>query len=189
MAIKRSFGFLGGPVRAVRRLGFVLAFVASAAATADDGIVVRGPPDPAALGGLVADLVGWIGDHTHYDVTRSLNDPPSVYLCDKGTTIRYEDREITIATEGLLRAIYDAKNRRIHLVRPWSSANISDRSSLLHELIHDVQYLSRDWACKENPEWEAYKLQDAWLAEHGVPSDFNWTHIFLLSSCLRDTHL
>ena len=76
--------------------------------------------------------------------------------------------------------------RRIHLVRPWDASNTKDRSRLLHELIHDVQYINRGWTCKEEPEWEAYKLQEAWLAAQGVASEFDWLHIFMLSRCPRD---
>ena len=46
-------------------------------------------------------------------------------------------------------------------------------------VIHDVQYLDRGWVCEEEPEWEAYKLQEVWLAELGVLSGFNWTHILM----------
>ena len=181
---------LGETAAAVRRVGFVLAFVAGAAIVDSPGVAAGSASVPANVGdSLIAELVAWIGDHTKYNVTTALESPPSVTLCAKGTTIQYEDREVTIAPEGLLRALYDAKQRRIHLVRPWNAADMRDRSSLLHELVHDVQYSSRDWACKEEPEWEAYKLQDAWLTENGVRSGFNWTHVYLLSRCRRDTHL
>jgi len=37
-------------------------------------------------------------------------------------------------------------------------------------------------------EWEAYKLQEAWLAEQGLASGFDWPQIFLLSRCPWDVH-
>ena len=135
---------------------------------------------------VIRDLVQWIGTHTDYDISTTLARPPGISFCDDGTDISYEGEEVMV--DPLLRAAYDMEARRIHLVRPWHASNARDLSSLLHELIHDVQYLNRDWSCKEEPEWEAYKLQETWLAEQGMQSGFNWTQILLFSRCPRDTH-
>jgi hypothetical protein len=59
---------------------------------------------------------------------------------------------------------------------------------LLHELIHHVQLANRDYECLEQPEWEAYQLQEAFLAEHGIASGFDWLQIYFLSQCPRDIH-
>ena len=43
--------------------------------------------------------------------------------------------------------------------------------------------------CPKATEWEAYKLQEAWLLENGRTPDFNWAYILLDSSCMpRDIH-
>ena len=142
--------------------------------------------NPIVPEAVIRDLVKWIGDHTEYDISKTLMDPPSVSLCDHGTEIYYEGEMIIV--DPMLRAAYDLKNRDIYLVKPWETSSAGDLSTLLHELIHDVQYLNRKWSCKEEPEWEAYKLQEAWLAERGIPSEFNWIQIFFLSRCPRDIH-
>jgi hypothetical protein len=68
-------------------------------------------------------------------------------------------------------------------VQPWSPDSLVDRSVLLHELVHDVQLRNRDWDCTGAPEWEAYRLQDLWLQEHGVILPFDWPAIRRLSEC------
>jgi len=135
---------------------------------------------------VISDLVKWIGDHTDYNISKTLMEPPSVSFCDEDDEIYYEGEMIIV--DPMLRAAYDMRDRHIYLVRPWKLSSVKDLSTLLHELIHDVQYLDRNWPCKEEPEWEAYKLQEAWLSEQGVESEFNWLQIFMLSRCPRDIH-
>ena len=135
---------------------------------------------------VISDLVKWIGDHTDYNISKTLMEPPSVRFCDQDTQIYYEGEMVIV--DPMLRAAYDMRDRHIYLVRPWKVSSAKDLSTLLHELIHDVQYLNRNWPCKEKPEWEAYKLQEAWLSEQGVESEFNWLKIFMLSRCPRDIH-
>jgi hypothetical protein len=59
---------------------------------------------------------------------------------------------------------------------------------LLHELVHAVQFDNRSWDCLGAPEWQAYKMQEAWLAEHGISADFDWLLIYMQSRCPRDIH-
>jgi Domain of unknown function (DUF6647) len=135
---------------------------------------------------VVRDLIEWIGQNTNYDIERSLTNPPSVSFCDTGETIEYEAMEIVVDAQ--LRAAYDAKIRHVFLVRPWDASDTMDQSRLLHELIHDVQYLNRGWNCLQEPEWEAYKLQEMWLAQNGLDANFDWLQIFFASRCPRDIH-
>jgi hypothetical protein len=130
---------------------------------------------------LLAELVGWIALHTMYDVGSTWRDPPEVIFCTVGDVIAYEGRDLLV--DPALRAAYDLPARRIHLVEPWSPDSLVHRSVLLHELIHDVQLLNRDWPCLAAPEWEAYRLQDLWLQEQGVILPFNWPAIRRLSEC------
>ena len=130
---------------------------------------------------LYADLVGWIALHTVYDVSRTWYDPPEIVFCVEGEIIDYEGRDLLV--DPALRAAFDLPARRIHIVLPWSPDGLIDRSILLHELIHDVQLHNRDWDCLGAPEWEAYRLQDLWLQEHGVILPFDWPAIRHLSEC------
>ena len=135
---------------------------------------------------LMRTLTQWIGAHTDYDITRSLRTPPSVSFCMTGETIRYEGHDLLVDPE--LRAAYDLSARRIFLVRPWQADNPNDVSALLHELIHDVQPLNRDWPCIGAPEWEAYSLQEQWLQARGIDPGFDWMSIYMWSRCPRDVH-
>ena len=134
----------------------------------------------------VAELLQWIGGKTDYDVSRVLADPPVIGFCRKGQEIPYEDR--TMVVEPNDQAIYDPVNRRIYLVGPWSRTLTRDLGILLHELVHDVQFRNRTWNCPNETEWEAYKLHEAWLAEHGIAADFDWVRIYFQSKCPRDIH-
>ena len=135
---------------------------------------------------LIRGLIEWIGRNTSYDIERSLANPPSISFCDTGETIEYEAMEIVVDAQ--LRAAYDAKIRHVFLVRPWDASDTMDQSRLLHELIHDVQYLNRGWNCLQEPEWETYKLQEMWLAQNGLDANFDWLQIFFASRCPRDIH-
>jgi hypothetical protein len=140
-----------------------------------------GAETPRIPAGLLDALVGWIALHTMYDVRTTWTDPPAIVFCAPGETIPYEGRDLLV--DPALRAAYDLPARRIHLVEPWSADSLIDRSILLHELIHDVQLLNRDWDCLGAPEWEAYRLQDLWLQEQGVILPFDWPSIRRLSQC------
>jgi len=138
------------------------------------------------LADVVAELINWIGEHTHYDISPTLADPPYVSFSDAGQEILYEGRHFVLGSS--FRAVYDVETRIIYLLRPWSFSNIFDKSTLLHELVHDVQYQNRTWSCAGKSEWQAYKLQEAWLSERGVESGFNWVQILIQSRCPHDVH-
>jgi hypothetical protein len=135
---------------------------------------------------LFDSLMDWIEENTSYDVSMTRIDPPSINWCHVGDSIDYEGDQVLVEPD--LIAAYDSVRREILLVRPWNSADARDQSVLLHELIHDVQSANREWYCQQQPEWEAYHLQDKWLAEHGLESSFDWLYIYFLSRCLRDHH-
>jgi hypothetical protein len=146
-------------------------------------------PDPAAeaLREVAVTLIEWIGDNSDYDVCEFLEDPPDITFCECGETIRYEGREIIVHES--VKGVYDLEINRITLVRPWDRQDLLNVSTLLHELVHVVQYHSRKWACWHATEWEAYELQEKWLLERGIDPGFNWVEIRLLSSCTpRDVH-
>jgi hypothetical protein len=101
--------------------------------------------DPA----LVRDLVNWIAAPTAYDPARTRDDPPEVLGCATGDAIDYEGHEVVV--DAGLRAAYGALRRQISLVGPWSADRPEDVARLLHELVHDVQFLNADWPCPRPP--------------------------------------
>jgi len=144
-------------------------------------------PSEAELRPLVVELIGWIGEHSDYEVGTLHENPPKISFCDCGETIDYEGR--TVVVHEPVKGIYDLEINRITLVRPWNRQDLLNISSLLHELVHVVQYHSKKWPCWHATEWEAYKLQEQWLLERGIDPGFNWVEIRLLSSCTRrDIH-
>lgn len=140
-------------------------------------------PSEAQLRPLVVELLRWIGKHSEYGVDAFLTDPPEISFCECGDSVVYEGRRIVIHEP--LEGMYDKKLRKITLVRPWTKKNLVNVSTLLHELVHFVQYQSRSWPCWNATEWQAYKLQALWLRQHGVKPGFNWVEIYFLSSCRR----
>lgn len=143
-------------------------------------------PRQAEAEALAGDLLDWIAANTVYDVTETRAALPWIAFCAPGDVLSYEGAPVLVDPH--LEAAYDAKARTIHLVDPWTPEDPFARSVLLHELIHDVQLLNRDWPCLGAPEWEAYKLQEQWLLEHGIEHDFDWLYIYFTSKCPRDVH-
>jgi hypothetical protein len=87
------------------------------------------------------------------------------------------------------RGYYDAQSLTIYLVKPWSPDNPHDVSVLLHELVHHRQQIARNWECPNAQEFPAYRLQDKWLADHGLKAQVNWLAVLIESSCrARDIH-
>jgi hypothetical protein len=88
-----------------------------------------------------------------------------------------------------LNGVYDETTKQICLAKLWHASSVKIRGVLLHELIHHVQFESKNWLCPKATEWEAYKMQEAWLLENGMRPKFNWVYILLDSSCSpRDIH-
>lgn len=89
---------------------------------------------------------------------------------------------------GRLRGLFDPETSTIYLVSPWDVSDPEDVSVLLHELVHHRQ-AKQHWYCPAEQEWDAYKLQAAWLTELGIKPDFYWPAILLSASCgPRDVH-
>lgn len=135
---------------------------------------------------LIDSLLVWIGDNSDYDVEPSRLAPPSVESCSVGDTIELSGLELHVESD--LLAAYGPKQRVIYLVTPWNARDLMDQSRLLHELVHDIQSRTRTWACPREQEWDAYKLQDAWLRQNGIDPRFNWARILVLSRCHPKVH-
>ncbi|MBY0427735.1 MAG: hypothetical protein K2Q32_00775 [Alphaproteobacteria bacterium] len=66
----------------------------------------------------------------------------------------------------------------------WDAGEPRVVSFLVHELVHHAQLASgRSYACHNAKEWEAYKLQNLWLAEHGLPPAVEEKWITTMADC------
>ncbi|MEM8797950.1 MAG: DUF6647 family protein [Pseudomonadota bacterium] len=134
----------------------------------------------------IIELYEWIEAKTDYDLSKPKAEPPEILFCAVGEDIPYEDRRMVVEPNDL--GVYDPINRRIYLVGSWSETRLEDVAVLLHELVHDVQFVNRTWECPNQSEWEAYKLHELWLSEKGIDAGFDWTRIYFRSKCPRDIH-
>ena len=157
---------------------FICAVPEAVADTVDDCT----PPPP----GLVQDLYDWIGANSDYEVAAAKADPPEIIFCIEGEEVPYGAKTTMISPREM--GIFDFEERRIYLVAPWRVEVPRDVGVLLHELVHDVQFLNRDWPCPGATEIEAYKLYEDWLAEQGVEIELNWLMIYMWARCPRDIH-
>jgi hypothetical protein len=66
----------------------------------------------------------------------------------------------------------------------WDPSDIRAVSFLVHELVHHAQmYRGVDYECNNTKEYEAYRLQNAWLAEHGLPPVVDESWIARMARC------
>jgi hypothetical protein len=66
----------------------------------------------------------------------------------------------------------------------WNAADLRVQSFLVHELVHHAQYVSgRLYVCQRAKEWEAYHLQNLWLAQHGLPPAVDERWIARMALC------
>lgn len=166
-----------GPLRA----GGLVALAAlggTAAAACPDGMPAADARD------LVPGLLGWIAAHAPYRVDGEAL--PAVLLCRSGDAIAYEGRDLVVGP--LVHGLYDHPERQIWLVAPWDAGDPVAVSTLLHELVHHLQFTQARWPCAAAAEPEAYRLQAAWLAEQGIEAGFDWGRIALASRCPFDVH-
>ena len=65
--------------------------------------------------------------------------------------------------------LYSEEDHTIYLPDTWRADDLRDRSLLLHELVHHLQYLnSVKVTCATEHEWQALELQVTWLREQEV---------------------
>lgn len=69
----------------------------------------------------------------------------------------------------------------------WDPTNTRTVSFLVHELVHHAQlYNGRDYPCSNAKEWEAYNLQNLWLAERGMPPAVEQDWIATMATCEKE---
>jgi hypothetical protein len=68
----------------------------------------------------------------------------------------------------------------------WDPGDQRKVSFLLHELVHHAQYVTRRrYPCARAKEWEAYRLQNLWLIERGLPPAVDEEFIARMASCKK----
>ncbi|MEM6677597.1 MAG: DUF6647 family protein [Pseudomonadota bacterium] len=162
------------------RAGLAALVLATGPALAGDAI---DPPQKTILS-VVRGLEHWLDRASPYPARREI---PAIVFIDA------EDARAMRASSGRLngrlRGLYAETSATIYLVRPWDAYDPHDASVLLHELVHHRQATARHWYCDNAKEWDAYKLQERWLADLGLDAGLYWPAILLQSSCTpRDIH-
>lgn len=116
---------------------------------------------------LIAAMMAWIAGVTSLPVPES---PPTVArLTPQELAQRVNPDgayDPTMARRYL--ALYHADSRTILLREDWDSADVRDRSILLHELVHHMQAAAaRTYPCRGARERVAYEIQALWLERRG----------------------
>lgn len=142
--------------------------------------------DPVSAGPtdrLVSEMNAWLDINTEYPARESA---PTVRIISETEAVMLNG--LAGRGHGRTRGLYDAETATIYLVRPWDGADPADASVLLHELVHHRQ-AGHHFVCPAAQEADAYRLQDAWLAQRGLRADVNWFAISMEAACIaRDKH-
>lgn len=128
-------------------------------------------------------LLAWIIAQTHWTESGV---PPVHFISRARLTEMYTGGRPSNLTAY---SLYCDADHSIYLLDTWKADSLLDRSELLHELVHHLQYLNHVPAtCPAEYEWQAYQLQAEWLHDQGVeePLDLMGVSpvtIYLLSRC------
>lgn len=137
------------------------------------------------LAELVSHLETWLDTNTDLPRRDSMPTFAQVSLAKANDLQRGAQAVRADTTRGL----YDPETQAIYLVRPWDARNPFDVSVLLHELVHHRQNGGGHWYCPGAQELDAYRIQEAWLAELGLEPNVNWIAVILEAGCTpRDIH-
>jgi hypothetical protein len=128
-------------------------------------------------------LLAGFGSPAHADQIMPINDarPLIEWVEARTNTMLLPRPKIFVSSEALLRLTSaegaTTGSERIAAYRNgviiisekyWAAGDIADQSVLIHELVHDAQDLGgRRYECTGQREQEAYRLQNAFLIEHG----------------------
>lgn len=120
------------------------------------------------MGQLILALLAWITAETGLSVPA----PPVVEL------ISAESMQRLAKGNADVKAIYAHDTKTIQLRDDWQAADLRSRATLLHELVHHVQY-SNDvpMSCPAEYERLAYNLTVKWLREQGVADPYEMLHV------------
>ena len=130
---------------------------------------------------IVFALLSWIGVQTGYALPGAV---PNIVMTERyNLCAQYGiDNKGTCQAAKLL-GFYD-KNITIYLRASFDIHNREDRSHLLHELVHYVQWHNEQHhnRCLGELEVEAYELQDRWLVVAGLKSRIDPFKLIMLSA-------
>jgi hypothetical protein len=130
-----------------------------------------------------AALMAWIVTQTHWTVYST---PPIRLIPPAEIKAMFAGEK---PTDFNIESIYSNKDHIVYLSDRWNPNALRDRSALLHELVHHLQYLNEvKAACPQEYEWQAYQLQAEWLHEQGVEDPLkligvNPLFIYMLAHC------
>ncbi len=118
---------------------------------------------------LAAALAAWIEEEHGLNADDPL---PAIALVPAGRLLSLRtgdpDAEGPPLAGGEVLAVYDDRSRTVFLSEDWTGASASDRSVLVHELVHHAQNLAGErFACPEEREAQAFRVQAHWLAVSG----------------------
>ncbi len=135
---------------------------------------------------LIAVFSAWIATQTALPAPP----PPRVVQIDPAAM-----QELAAAGDVQLmyrvRALYGRNGQVIYLRKNWDAEQLSDRSELVHELVHHFQTIhGLPYGCNAQREKLAYELQIKWLREQGVEDPYSLLQIndffIVMSSVCRD---
>jgi len=164
----------------------VVAAVIAAAALAGASETPSRPPDPTPATAeesgtpdmLVPGIEAWLDAHVAFSGKPGT---PAIRLIDADAA--HALAPYTQRADLRVRGLYDPGLDTVYLVRPWSSDDLHDVGTLVHELTHRRQVGAAQWACSGAEELAAYETQEAWLAERGATGRTNWFLVRLAAQC------
>lgn len=112
---------------------------------------------------LVFAFLTWIAAETGLMIPPP---PPVVLVSDvKMLELAHGNSEV--------RGLYLGDSATIYLRNDWNAADLRSRASLLHELVHHVQFANKlPSRCPAERERLAYELTLKWLREQGVADPY-----------------
>jgi hypothetical protein len=133
---------------------------------------------------LITILLMWIGESTMYDV--DIEHPNIVMMPPQELTEQYQATMMdkTNHIEELW-AYYNTTNQTIYLRADFRQYDQWDKSILLHELLHHVQYHNKvQFQCINQMEEEAWPLQKKYLKEfHNIDWNYDMLWYLMISTC------
>lgn len=121
---------------------------------------------------IAAALLIWINANSGYEY---LGEPPKIVKTNPEALVHLLLGEVWIIPERAKRGLmglYDVETQTIWLRDDFDSRDDKDRSHLVHELVHFLQYSAQRGNGSVNQsdfETEAYEIQNRFLKAHGLP--------------------
>ena len=132
---------------------------------------------------IIVSLLTWIGSQTTYSIEP--HSPNLTFTEPYNICANYGINHKGRCEASRLVAFYN-KNNTIYLPLNFNRQNIEDRSVLVHELVHYVQWANNKHkqVCLGELEVEAYELQDKWRISQNLKSNLDpFKMIMLAASC------